>query len=424
MIRWIRNGSPTPSAGAEKAEGLALLESLQGYSEELRAGKRAPAAGSPEPREILEAAAGTLRQLGRVRFRLSGRMAELALAAEKERLAVTLRSIGDGVITTDMKARISIMNPVAESLTGWAQSDALGRPIGEVFKIVHEHTRLPCENPVEKVLSLDNAVDLANHTVLISRDGTERIIADSGAPIKDRSGKTLGVVLVFHDTTEKEKLTEVTYKVQKLESLGVLAGGIAHDFNNLLGGIFGYLDLARSETDFHTASQHLDKALTTMDRARALTMQLLTFSKGGTPVRKTGRLFPFLRETVQFALSGSNVSCKFDTPDNLWSCSFDQNQISQVFDNLVINAQQAMPLGGVIEVAAKNESLDVHRYPSLPPGKYIRVSVSDHGVGIPRNLINKIFDPFFTTKEIDRETSVKTMIDKIPRTPTVATICF
>jgi signal transduction histidine kinase/CheY-like chemotaxis protein len=207
------------------------------------------------------------------------------------------------------------------------------------------------------------------------------------------------------DITDRKKAEEehLNYEQQlqqnqKLESLGVLAGGIAHDFNNLMGGIFGYIDLAKDESKDANVISHLSKAITTIDRARALTRQLLTFAKGGAPIRQIGNLFPFVQETAQFALSGSNVSCRFDVPRDLWACNFDKNQIGQVIDNLIINAQQAMPVGGTIELSARNITLENNEHPSLAKGNYVRLSVKDSGVGIPRELIAKIFDPFFTTK--------------------------
>jgi len=285
------------------------------------------------------------------------KLAEEASSAEKERLLVTLRSIGDGVITTDMQGSVILMNRVAEQLCGWKQDEARGMPITSVFNIIHETTREPHENPVEKVLESGEITELANHTVLISRDGTERIIADSGAPIKNTESKTIGVVLVFRDMTEKQRLNDTLQRAQKLESLGILAGGIAHDFNNLMGGIFGYIDLANEESDKANISGYLSKAMKTIDRARALTGQLLTFSKGGAPIQKVGVLFPFVEETARFALSGANVSCLFDVPQDLWACNFDKNQIAQVIDNLIINAQQAMPIGGTIELTARNVTI-------------------------------------------------------------------
>ena len=325
---------------------------------------------------------------------------EESIAAEKERLAVTLRSIGDGVITSDTLGNVVIMNKVAEELTGWLQPEAYGKPLTLIFNSINETSRMPIENPVEKVLSTGLIIEQSNQTLLVSKDGTERIIADSAAPIKDRDSKTIGVVLVFRDMTEKQKMFDNMQRIDKLDSIGVLAGGIAHDFNNLLGGIFGYLDMARE----HCASdalalRYLDKALSVFDRARDLTQQLLTFSKGGVPKRKTGQIGTLVRENASFALSGTNVSCAFNIASDLKLCDYDENQIGQVIDNIVLNAQQAMPLGGTITISVDNIFLNNHGSPSLPGGDYIRISIRDTGVGIPQDMLKRIFDPFFTTKQ-------------------------
>ena len=221
----------------------------------------------------------------------------------------------------------------------------------------------------------------------------------------DTSGKITLYVGVNQNITERKQLEEEREKseqqrnqMQKLESLGILAGGIAHDFNNLMGGIFGYIDMACEETKDDKVKSYISKAMSSIDRARALTQQLLTFAKGGAPIQEIGHLFPLVQETAKFALSGSNVSCNFDVSHDLWACNFDKNQIGQVIDNLIINAQQAMPVGGVIELTARNISLTVKDHPFLSTGNYVRIALKDTGIGIPNELISKIFDPFFTTK--------------------------
>ena len=351
-------------------------------------------------RVLKDTSGGATGALSSARDMTEIRQAEEAIAAEKERLAVTLRSIGDGVITTDIHGNIVTMNKVAEKLTGWPQSEAHNRPLAEVFSIINEITRKPCENPVELVLSSGEVVELANHTLLVSRDGKGRLISDSGAPIKDRNSVTIGVVLVFRDMTEKQLLQDAMQRSEKLDSLGVLAGGIAHDFNNLLAGIFGYIDMARHASQADTpAAKYLDKASLVFNRAKDLTQRLLTFSKGGAPVLKTGQLGPLVKESAAFALSGSKISCEYHIANDLWPCDFDENQIAQVVDNIVINAQQAMPMGGTIMLSANNVVLKNEDAPGLRGGNFVKVSVADTGVGIPRGLLKRIFDPFFTTKQ-------------------------
>jgi len=338
---------------------------------------------------------------------------ELLLAQERERLAVTLRSIGDGVITTDVDGNIVMLNKAAEEMTGWKTDDAAGRPLQEVFYILNELTREPCENPVEKVLSAGNIVELANHTCLISKAGQEIVIADSAAPIRDTQSRIIGVVLVFRDMTEKQKLTDSMQRAQKLESLGLLAGGIAHDFNNMLAGIFGYLDIAKETIALNQTDQvpkYLDKALGVYDRAKGLTQQLLTFSKGGNPIRKTIKLAPLIQHSASFALSGSNVTCQFDLAGDLWLCDCDEIQIEQAIDNIVINGKQAMPLGGTIIISAANVTDQPNN-----AGNFVRISIQDQGVGMPKEILPKIFDPFFSTKTTGHGLGLATVYSIVQR---------
>ncbi|MBU1105512.1 MAG: PAS domain S-box protein [Candidatus Riflebacteria bacterium] len=386
---------------SEKTRDMVMSKIMSGYEKPYEAiGRRKNGEEFPlrlEAREIPYRG----KQARTVEFRdiTEQKQAEAILAAEKERLAVTLRSIGDGVITTDTKGNVILMNKIAEDLTGWLQLEAQGQPLEKIFKIVHENSRKPCENPVEKVISTGNIIEQANHTLLISRNGTERVIADSGAPIKDMNSTTIGVVLVFRDMTDKQKLLDSLQRTDKLEAIGVLAGGIAHDFNNLLTGIFGYIELARSTTDTKKAATYLEQAMVVFGRAKNLTQQLLAFAKGGAPLRKTGDLGPVVRESAIFALSGSAVTCDFKIAENLWNADFDKSQIEQTIDNLVINAQQAMPSGGRITISAQNITLKDGDNSLLKPGNYIKISIEDAGIGMPADILKRVFDPFFTTKQ-------------------------
>ena len=228
------------------------------------------------------------------------------------------------------------------------------------------------------------------------RSGEVRCFLVSGEII-ELEGEPCSLSFIF-DITDRKRLEEELQKTQKLESLGILAGGIAHDFNNLMGGIFGYIDMAREQSADSILTSYLTRAMNAIDRARGLTAQLLTFAKGGAPVLKAADLFPFVKDAARFALSGSNVSCRVTIEDGLWPCTVDLDQIVQVIDNIVINAQQAMPGGGVIEIAAQNISLGENGRPGLSKGKYVKLSVEDRGTGISKELLSRIFDPFYTTK--------------------------
>jgi PAS domain S-box-containing protein len=204
------------------------------------------------------------------------------------------------------------------------------------------------------------------------------------------------------DITEKKKNEEMMVKTQKLESLGILAGGVAHDFNNLLSILYGNLQLMQGNPDPEEVNQSLGVCLNTMQRAKSITSQLLTFARGGAPKKSSADLMPFLEKTVRFALSGSKCNVDFDIETGPLIADYDEGQMGQVIDNLVINALQAMPQGGTLTVSAEHVSLRPQDHPPLAPGKYIKVSFRDSGIGMPPNVLSRIFDPYFTTKETGR----------------------
>jgi two-component system cell cycle sensor histidine kinase/response regulator CckA len=329
--------------------------------------------------------------------------AEELLIAEKERLSVTLRSIGDGVIATDTEGKINLINKIAENLTGWQQQEALGKPLDEVFQIINAKTHQSLESRVSTVLKNGQIPELEEQIALIAKDGTERIVADSIAPIYDKESNIIGSVLVFRDMTEELKREEESLKATKLESIALLAGGIAHDFNNILTAIMGNLSLAKRFVDpQNSAYQRLNDTEQATLRAKELTQQLLTFSSGGAPIKKTASIAELLREGVNFALTGSNVKGNLYLQKDLWMTEIDEGQINQVIHNLVLNARQAMPLGGTIEVRAENVALKTGstiQGAYIPPNKYVKIMVKDPGVGIPPEHLQKIFDPYFTTKQ-------------------------
>ena len=331
------------------------------------------------------------------------RIAEEALAEEKERLAVTLRSIGDGVITTDTEGRVVLINKAAEELTGWTQVDAFGTHISEVFSIEDEDSGEKRPDPVQRVLEKGGAIEIEDRTVLVAKDGSRKVIADSGSPIRDRESRVIGVVLVFRDVTEKRRIEEELSKAEKLESLGILAGGIAHDFNNILTGILGNISMSKmyKETP-DMVEKRLNEAERACVRARDLTQQLLTFSRGGQPVKEAASLELLVKESAEFALRGANTKCDYRVEEDLWPVLVDPGQMSQVVQNLVINADHAMPSGGTITVEMRNRMVEEGETSAagrVEAGPYAELVVSDQGMGIPEDSLQKIFDPFFSTKQ-------------------------
>ncbi len=328
------------------------------------------------------------------------RQTEEYLAKEKEQLTVTLASIAEGVITTDLAGRVILMNRVAAALTGWSQEEATGRPLTEIFRVITQDGSIPCEDPFSRILEQGRIANTGGDLFLVARDGCRRAIAETGAPIRDAHLRTIGVVLIFRDATAELQVREQIFKMRKLESVGVLAGGIAHDFNNMLTGILGNLNLARLYLpEENLARPLLDSAEHASLRARALTQQLLTFSKGGEPVRQEASLAELIRETCEFVLAGSAIRLQLDLAPDLAPVAIDKGQIGQVLQNILLNAIQAMPGGGIIQLRAENH----HHFPeaplALPAGDYVKVTIQDNGIGIPAEYLSRIFDPYFTTKQ-------------------------
>ena len=323
-----------------------------------------------------------------------------ALSAEKERLAVTLRSIGDAVITTDTEGSIILINKQAEKLTSYTQEQAVGKPLTEVFRIINEKTRKLIENPVKKVLKTGKTVELVKNIVLIDKNGTERIIADSVAPIIDGENKRIGIVLVFRDITEKEKMEQEILKAQQVESVAILTGGIAHDFNNILTAISGNIMLAKMYLKPGAkAFEKLTQAEKASQRATDITRQMLTFSQGKAPLKKTGSIAELIKDSTDFTLIGSNVRCEFSIAADLWPAEVDEGQINQVINNVIINANQAMENGGIITLHAENISVEAENKLSLKEGNYVKIAIKDEGIGITKENLPRIFDPYFTTKK-------------------------
>jgi len=215
-----------------------------------------------------------------------------------------------------------------------------------------------------------------------------------------KTDQAIAFANISRDVRDRKSMEREMIKGQKLESIGGLAGGIAHDFNNLLTAIAGYVSLAQAQASPEgEVGKHLVAAERTIFRARDLTHQLLTFSRGGTPVKRTVAVGELIRDSAGLALTGSNVRCDIVLAPDLWHVDVDEGQISQVINNLLINACQAMPDGGVIQISSRNETLGINERPPLKEGRYVRISVKDHGIGIPGEHLPKIFDPYFTTKQ-------------------------
>jgi two-component system cell cycle sensor histidine kinase/response regulator CckA len=317
------------------------------------------------------------------------RQSQEALRESKENLSAILNSIGDAVIAADVKGNVVFLNPVAESLTGWTQLEAAGKPVEEVFHIVNEETGEEVESPVKKVLREGSVVGLANHTVLLARDDSKIPIDDSGAPIKDGKGNITGVVLVFRDISERKALQEQLVRQEKLAVLGELAGGVGHELRNPLGAIknsayFLNMVLERPDPEIKETLGILEKEVANCERIIA---GLLDFARARAPLRRKVKIADVLQEVLSAIDVPGNITMKNRVAKSLPIILADPDQLTQVFGNIILNAVQAMPAGG--ELLIKSET-------SEP--EWIAVSVTDTGGGIPPENLRKIFEPLFTGK--------------------------
>ena len=328
---------------------------------------------------------------------VEAKRAQQALADEKERLAVTLRSIGDGVIAIDLDGRVLLVNRAAEALIGWNHAEAAGQPFSAVFRTLDPDTRARCDNSLE-ALARREGEWLCRSTVLVGKDLDERPIEEMAAPLRDAAGRRIGMVVAFRDITDVLRMREERARADRVASLGLLAGGMAHEFNNILASLVGNVSLARAHVDpASDAAVSLRDAEQACCRARQLTWRLLTFSKGGLPVMKPVSLAVTLAEAVR----GTAATSCVDIAPDLLPVMADEHQVSQVLSNILANAQQAMPNGGTIAIRAENVREDAERWEHalrVTPGAYVRISISDTGVGIRREHIGRIFDPYYTTK--------------------------
>ncbi len=331
------------------------------------------------------------------------KMAEEALEHEKEFLGVTLDSISDGVITTDAEGHVTYLNAAAETLCGLPLDDAAGLPIEEFYRRAGAQSRRQADNPVRAVLASGMRAAPHDPAHLVPSDRPPRVISDNAAPIVDPAGHMGGAVLVFHDITDRHRAAEELQKAGRIESLGVLAGGIAHDFNNLLTAILGNLSVARTDNALPArTAEALGRAEKSCWRARDLTGQLLTFAQGGDPVRKTLGLAPIIERAARGATANTSTQLSFHFEDDLPTVEADENQIVQVLHNMSLNAVQAMPGGGSLQISVglvvSPEGLAAVEDASTPAGAYIEVILRDNGTGIAPEHLPKIFDPFFSTR--------------------------
>jgi PAS domain S-box-containing protein len=326
------------------------------------------------------------------------KQSEAALLAEKERAQRYLDIANVLFVALDTQGTVTLINQKGCAILGRGESDIVGKNWFDSF--VHQSARGGVKKVFDRMMAGEVEPVEYFENAVVTGSGEERIIAWHNTILRSPEGKILGTLSSGEDITDRRKMEEELLRKQKMDALGVLAGGIAHDFNNLLAGVFGFMDLAReSMRPGDPAVGYLGKAFIAFDRAKSLSRQLLTFSKGGAPVKQPIRLADVLRECSNLSLSGSNVRCVFSLRDNLAVVDADVHQLSQVFSNIMINARQAMPEGGCLTISGENRTLSGSEGIPLPEGGYVMIAIRDEGIGIPEKIMTKIFDPFFTTKQ-------------------------
>jgi PAS domain S-box-containing protein len=320
--------------------------------------------------------------------------AEEALRVSEQRWATTLQSIGDAVISTDAAGNIDFMNDVAQRLTGWSLPEVKGHTMSAVFDIVQEVTRIKPESPVDKVIRLGKVVGLANHTVLIHRDGTEIPIEDSAAPIRDGKGQIEGVVLVFHDCLEQRKIEMALRNSERLATTGRLAATIAHEIHNPLDAVGNLLYLIGQGTQEDLTQEYASMASSELVRVTQMTQQMLSFQReAAKPVLvNIGEILDSVAALYERKIQTAGIRLERQVEFDGQILAL-PGELRQIFANLVSNAIEA--------VGSRRGTITLRAYASRDwqrglPG--LRVVVADNGPGIPAGVRSKIFEPFFTTK--------------------------
>jgi len=315
------------------------------------------------------------------------------LLATQQRYWSIMENVADPLYLVNYNGEFIDVNQAACEMLGYTLEELLNLSVPDINVTLDQHS----------FRSFFDSL-IPDHSISIT--SSHRRKDGSVFPVEIRLSKFISngaplVVALAVDITNRKKEEEEILKARKLDSIGLLAGGIAHDFNNLLGIILGNIDLARRVIDpAEKANKYLEKATSASTRAADLTQQLLTFSKGGEPVRSSADIMEIIRESTEFSLHGSSVEVNYYCPDNLWKANVDSGQISQVTQNLAINARQAMKQGGKLNIYCENVSLSqADKIMDLRAGNYIKVRVEDSGEGIPEEIIGSIFDPYFTTKQ-------------------------
>jgi PAS domain S-box-containing protein len=320
-------------------------------------------------------------------------------------LQLRFNNTNSGMATCTTKGRFLSINEALCKLLGYGSEELFARTLSELTHL--EDRQIPHRKMRELLKRQKPSIELERR--MLHKDGSIVHTVTRLGAVFDSRNQLQYIAVEIDDVSERKKWEEDYVRACKLESLGVLAGGIAHDFNNILMAILGSVSCLRIEGEPSTAGSPATKYRsrisdieTAVLRAKDLTQQLLTFSKGGAPIKRTTSVVEIIEDTIGFTLSGSPVRSFLEIDPDIWSVEADPGQISQVVNNVILNASQAMPEGGNIRVRCENVQIsnpeDEDSLPTLRPGRYVRITFTDDGCGIAPEHLSKVFDPFFTTK--------------------------
>jgi len=331
--------------------------------------------------------------LGSVHDITKRKQAEENLRKSEKKFRDIFNNSADSIFIHDVKGNIIEVNDVACERLGYSREEMLKLSVLDIDSPDTDHLAF------KRIRKIKKDGKYTFEAVHRRKDGSEFPV-EVNARFIDYGDKT-AMLSIVRDISARKKMMEELHKAQKLESLGTLAAGIAHDFNNLFMALFGNISVAKMKLpENHPAIEPLNSAETAMDRATNLSNKLLTFSRGGEPVKKVLNVEELVRECVDFDLSGSNVKAEIEKGDDLWKAEVDKSQFQQVITGIVVNAKDAMPEGRTLTVKMENVQIKDNSIAELEPGNYIKISFSDEGKGIERENLDKIFDPFFTTKNL------------------------
>lgn len=315
---------------------------------------------------------------------------------ERDRFQTILKSIADAVLVIDKEKKITFINKTCEKLLEKSYKEITGKQFEDEI-ILKTIDNLPYTPPLEDIFNKGLMGNLIKDCKLINKNGKEFIIEDSLAPLYDAKSQINGAVIVFSDITSKKMMEEEISKRQHLDSIGRVAGGIAHDFNNYLAAISSYVSICKISNE-KPDKEVLNSLENILKRATNLTKQLITFSKGGSPIKKPENIKELLEEIANFTLTGTAISVNFEYEENLPPVLIDSNQFSQVITNIIINAKEAMNNKGGIDIKVRKIDFTHLNVYELPAGTYLEITIKDYGPGMSKEIKEKIFDPFFTTK--------------------------